>query len=275
MDTFDWQEYINNNSDLKEAGIDNELDAMRHFLNHGISEKRYYGDAFLSSKIVPALKPPNVDANVSIVLGCKNRERMLNISIHSWLYYPEVKEIIITDWSSDNPIGYLEKIDPRIKVIRVEGEQYYNASTPVNMAIKEATNPIIMKLDVDYVINPYGNFYDLINITEDEFISGNHKDTDMDNDLNFVKGMNGFLCVYKEHIETLGYYDESVENYGVEDCDMFKRLVKHGLKRKTLRFNSYNIPIYHNPHNDFYRTEHFKEKDTLFNHRKYGDIEIN
>ena len=96
---------------------------------------------------------------------------MLNISIHSWLYYPEVKEIIITDWSSDNPIGYLEKIDPRIKVIRVEGEQYYNASTPVNMAIKKATNPIIMKLDVDYVINPYGNFYDLINITKDDFIS--------------------------------------------------------------------------------------------------------
>ncbi len=81
--------------------------------------------------------------------------------------------------------------------------------------------------------------------------------------------------VYKEHIEAVGYYDESVENYGVEDCDMFKRLVQHGLKRKTLRFNSYNIPIYHNPHNDFYRTENFKEKDTLFNHRKYGDIEIN
>ena len=53
---------------------------------------------------------------------------------------------------------------PRIKVIRIEGQQYYNASTPVNMAIKKATNPIIMKLDVDYVINPYGNSYDLINI---------------------------------------------------------------------------------------------------------------
>ncbi len=187
MDTFDWQEYINNNSDLKEAGIDNELDAMRHFLNHGISEKRYYGDAFLSSKIIPALKPPNVDANVSIVLGCKNRERMLNISIHSWLYYPEVKEIIITDWSSDNPISYLEKIDPRIKVIRVEGEQYYNASTPVNMAIKKATNPIIMKLDVDYVrisrsdistrklsFISYDNYLQAYKPTDDTNNSGNY-----------------------------------------------------------------------------------------------------
>ncbi|MAR21392.1 MAG: hypothetical protein CMD25_05370 [Flavobacteriales bacterium] len=273
MNQFDWQEYLKSNPDLTEAGIDNELEAMRHYLNHGISEKRYYGDSFLSSQIIP-VKPPNLNNDVSIVVGCKNREKMINISIHSWLYYPEIKEIIITDWSSDNPITYLEKIDPRIKVIRIEGQEYYNASTPVNIAIKKASNPVILKLDVDYIINPYGNFYDLINVTENEYICGNHKDTYIDNDLNFVKGMNGFLCVYKEHIESVGYYDESIENYGVEDCDMFKRLYDLGLERKTLKFNSYNIPIYHNPHNDFFRTENFEEKDAMFNHRKYGDINI-
>ena len=274
MKTFDWQEYLASNPDLTEAGIDNELDAMRHFLNHGISEQRYYGDAFLSYKTTKIAKPNNIKDDVSIVVGCKNREKMLDVSIRSWLYYPEIKEIIITDWSSDNPINYLEKIDPRIKVIRVDGQQYYNASTPVNIAIKKATSPIIMKLDTDYIINPYGNFYDLISINHNEFITGNHEDTIIDNDLNFVKGMNGYLCVYKEHIESVGYYDENIENYGVEDCDMFSRLCQLGLRRKTLQFNPCNISIYHNPHNGYHRTKNFKEKDWVYNSKKYGDIHV-
>lgn len=48
---FNWQRYIELNTDLIEAGIDNELDAMKHFLNHGIVENRRYGSAFISSKI--------------------------------------------------------------------------------------------------------------------------------------------------------------------------------------------------------------------------------
>ena len=64
---------------------------MRHFLNHGISEQRYYGDAFLSSKTTK-IKTSNIKDDVSIVLGCKNRQKMLDISIHSWLYYPEIKD---------------------------------------------------------------------------------------------------------------------------------------------------------------------------------------
>jgi len=198
---------------------------------------------------------------VSIVLGCMNREKMLKISIHSWLYYDEIKEIIITDWSSHNSIKYLEKIDPRIKVIRVEGKEFYNASTPVNIAIKEAKYPIILKLDTDYVINPYANFHELIDIYENEFICGNWKKSHLDNNMGFVKGTNGFLCAFKKDIEKVGYYDETIENYGREDCQMFERLQEMGLSRKELKFVPENIPIYHNPHGDYYRSQNFKEKD--------------
>lgn len=224
----------------------------------------------------PYYKPPEVflDRDISVVLGCMNRGKMLNISIHSWLPYNQIKEIIITDWSSDTPINYLEKIDPRIKVIRIEGKENYNASTPVNIAIKEAKNDIILKLDVDYIINPYGNFDDLIDIKEDEYICGNWKNWYEDNDLGFVRGMNGLLCVYKKHIETVGYYDESIENYGLEDCDMFKRLLEIGLNRRTLKFRKNNIPIYHNPHSAFYRTENFEQKDVNYNQIKFGDINL-
>lgn len=222
----------------------------------------------------PYFKPTSeyLDKKVSVVLGCKNREDILNISIHSWIKHEPIKEIIITDWSSDKSIKYLESISPKIKVIRIDNKQYYNASTPVNIAIKQAQHPIILKLDVDYIINPYGNFNDLIDITEDEFISGNWKDSQLDNHLGFVKGANGFLCVYKKHIENVGYYDESIENYGVEDCQMFKKLISAGLKRKILKFKKNNIPLYHNPHSDYFRTENFEQKDVLYNHNTYGAV---
>ena len=48
---FNWQRYIELNTDLIEAGIDNECSAMQHYLNHGIDENRRYGSAFLLSKI--------------------------------------------------------------------------------------------------------------------------------------------------------------------------------------------------------------------------------
>jgi len=79
--------------------------------------------------------------------------------------------------------------------------------------------------------------------------------------MGFVKGTNGFLCAFKKDIEKVGYYDETIENYGREDCQMFERLQEMGLSRKELKFVPENIPIYHNPHGDYYRSQNFKEKD--------------
>jgi hypothetical protein len=260
-----YQPYCKNNS------IDDRLRLFFHYFYYGSNKKKNKNDLTRMH-----YKPASIylDRQVSVVLGCMNREDMLNISIHSWIKHDPIKEIIITDWSSDKSIKHLENISPKIKVIRVEGNEYYNASTPVNIAIKAAKYPIILKLDVDYIINPYGNFNDLINISEDDFICGNWKDKDIDNDLGFVRGTNGFLCVYKKHIETVGYYDQSIENYGIEDCQMFQKLLDIGLKRKTLSFTPYNIPIYHNPHSNFYRTENFEQKDVLYNSNIYNPIQF-
>lgn len=262
-EVFYSKEYPETKNFYKTYCLNNNIDDKHrlyfHYYNYGINRKKNENDLYY--------KPPSIylDRQVSVVLGCMNREDMLNISIRSWIKHDPIKEIIVTDWSSDKSIKHLENISPKIKVIRVDGNEYYNASTPVNIAIKEAKCPIILKLDVDYIINPYANFNDLIDISEDEFISGNWRDKDLDNDLGFIKGTNGFLCVYKKHIETVGYYDESIENYGIEDCQMFKRLLDIGLKRKTLSFTDNNISIYHNPHSHYYRVENFEQKDVAAN----------
>ena len=241
-----------------DAGIDERKRLYFHYFTHGkeVMCSKNASEHYYSFRI-----PPPTHADVSVVLGCMNREKMLNISIRSWLYHPEIKEIIITDWSSKNDISYFAQTDPRVKIIRVEDKQYYNASTPVNMAIKQASCNTILKLDVDYIINPYARFGDLIDIEDNEFITGDWSDKDIDNNLGFVKGANGFLCVRKKHLEAVGYYNEDIENYGREDCEMFEKLINYGLQRKTLKFDPENLPLYHNPHSDFFRSENFEEKD--------------
>ena len=97
------------------------------------------------------------DPKVSIITACKNRVNALKVSIASWIQYDEIKEIIIVDWSSDEPINYLTELDPRIKVVRVEGEEYFNQPQPLNLAASIATGEYIFKLDGDHMFNPYDN----------------------------------------------------------------------------------------------------------------------
>ena len=42
MDSFDWQTYINNYEDLRNAGINTKQKAWMHWINHGIKEGRVY-----------------------------------------------------------------------------------------------------------------------------------------------------------------------------------------------------------------------------------------
>lgn len=256
-------------------GIDDRHRLFFHWYYHGEVEKTYknikeWQEAEGCIENYDSIK----EKQISVVVGCKNRSDILDISIHSWIKHDPIKEIIITDWSSNKSIKYLEKISPKIKIIRIENEKYYNASTPVNIAIKKTKYPVILKLDVDYIINPYENFNSLIDISENEFLSGYTESGKLDNNLGFVKGTTGFLCVYKKHIEKVGYYNESIENYGIEDIDMFQRLEDIGLKRKILKFNKNKISIYHNPHDDNTRVENFKDKNAQCNIEMLKNINL-
>ena len=110
--------------------------------------------------------------NVSLITACKNRYNPLLISLQSWLLFDEVKEIIIVDWSSDEPLSHLTELDPRIKVITVPNKKYFNQPQPLNLAASIATGDSIMKFDIDYIINPYYNFFKAYPIDEHTFVSG-------------------------------------------------------------------------------------------------------
>jgi len=221
--------------------------------------------------------------NVSVICACKNRYDALRISLNSWLAFDEIKEFIIVDWSSDEPINHLTKIDKRIKIVRVNDEKYFNQPQPLNLAASIATGDYILKLDCDYMINPYFPFFDFYKIDENSFLCGQdsyvcnheHWNEDLKGYVVNLHGMDvgelmkyshtysplfkyltGLCFVSRENFWKVGGYDERMgKYYAYEDDQMTKRLTILGLECKKLVHN-YNI--IHIPHPDSKRYENFE-----------------
>ena len=221
--------------------------------------------------------------NVSLITACKNRYNPLLISLQSWLLFDEVKEIIIVDWSSDEPLSHLTELDPRIKVITVPNKKYFNQPQPLNLAASIATGDSIMKFDIDYIINPYYNFFKAYPIDENTFVSGkpNYQSPEyLKNGVSMVDfgGMNfdqiyeycniyspyyksliGLLHITRENFFKCGGYNEDLgEYYGFEDEELQNRLESLGLNHTKL---NYDHNLIHIPHPDSKRTEHFVGTD--------------
>ena len=130
--------------------------------------------------------------NVSLICACKNRFDALRVSLNSWLAFDQIKEIIIVDWSSEESISHLRNLDERIKIVEVPNQQYFNQPQPLNLAASIASGDYILKVDSDYIINPYYDFFDKYTPGDGEFLSG------------------------KSSYDPPEYYDEESQTYNVQ-----------------------------------------------------------
>lgn len=206
--------------------------------------------------------------SVSIICACKNRIKPLTISISSWLLFDEVKEIIVTDWNSDDSIEHLTGLDPRITIVRVNGEEFFNQPQPLNLASKFATQKNILKLDCDHILNPYYNFFDIHkSIDSNNFVAGvfrNLSDNGIDS-TEFIYPLFGLLYVDRERFNHVGGFNEEMgKYYSVEDNELSIRLRSLGMKLNPIDLNSFCI--FHIPHSDYVRVENFEgfKKDNHF-----------
>lgn len=220
--------------------------------------------------------------SISAICACKNRSHALHISLGSWLNLKEITEIIIVDWSSDEPLDYLTSLDSRIKIIRVSDREYFNQPQPLNLAASIATGDYILKLDTDYVINPYHNFIENYFPGQDSFTSGVHdfkspeyydertgtymidKLSMSDEELKeyfdsyspYFKYLTGLLFISRENFKKVGGYNENLTKcYAYEDYELLDRLRLLGLKENKLKVD---YSIIHLPHSDKKRTENFE-----------------
>ena len=231
--------------------------------------------------------------NVSIICSCKNRSEALKINLLSWLNYKEIKEVIIVDWSSDESIEYLLDYDYRVKLIVVPGQEYFNQPQPLNLALSQATGDYILKLDTDYLLNPYFSFFDFYDQLDDtNYICGRYKNaiseetfyekhittgnglcgtewTHEDNHkyvksyLPIYKYLFGLLFITRKNLLEIGGYNEVLNKYyAYEDDEICDRLELFGLTQIKI---DYDDTLIHLPHSDRKRIENFegisKEKE--------------
>lgn len=220
--------------------------------------------------------------NISLICACKNRYKPLRVSLTSWLLYDEIKEIIIVDWDSDESINYLSEIDDRIKIVTVSEQKYFNQPQPLNIAASLATQEYILKVDCDYILNPYHNFFENYSVDQNSFVSGHHdhespeyidpetglsmfdKSNMSTDDLltyvnsysHFFKYLTGMLLVSRENFIKIGGYNENFgKYYAFEDDEICDRLKLLGLEQQKIKYD-YNL--IHIPHPDKKRFENFE-----------------
>ena len=256
-------------------------------------ENYLIGNNFRLDQFIPAPNHPYEEGDwicvrtketqrISLICACKNRYNALRIALNSWLAFDQIHEIIIVDWDSDKSISHLSKLDDRIKIIEVKNKQYFNQPQPLNLAASIATGNYILKVDCDYIINPYYNFFDAYPVDNQSFVSGksNYQAPEyysesyggyvidmhqmkpeeiVDYTVSYspyFKFLIGLLLISKENFFKCGGYNENLSKcYAFEDEEFYERLKLMGLKETRLRHDYHTI---HLPHPDKKRTEHFE-----------------
>lgn len=220
--------------------------------------------------------------SITAICACKNRNHALRVSLSSWLNFKEINEIIVVDWSSDEDLQEFLSFDERVKIIRVNDKQYFNQPQPLNLAISLASGDRILKLDTDYVMNPYYNFFETYTIDDNSFVSGKipyespevwseelqcytinkseMSHSELSNYYNtynvYYKYLTGLLYITKQNLLKVGGYNENLgKYYAFEDDEIFQRLELLGLDHKKLY---YDHRLHHMPHPDSKRTENFE-----------------
>lgn len=192
----------------------------------------------------------------SVICYCKNRESNLRISLTSWIFFEEIKEITIIDANSDTPLNDLIRswfTDQRIKVVRTLED--ITLAEGFNLAIRCSSYDKILKLDTDYVLCPLYPFFELNILEPGYFLAGDWQKARSQNELY----LSGFLYAYKADLLNVNGYAEIIKTYGWDDSDIQERLEKSGLKKADINLDS----IIHISHPDFLRLTRGNGKDTL------------
>lgn len=152
-----------------------------------------------------------------------NREDNLRRALLSWLAIPEIKQIIIIDWSSHESIAekFHEIQDERILYVRVEGEKYWKLTLAFNLGLQYVKYTRLVKLDADIMLKK--DFFDAHILRDNFFFRGYNSKARDENE----RKLNGFLYCYSVDFININGYNEHLHNrYGRDDDDVYLRLMQ-------------------------------------------------
>ncbi|MCC5989163.1 MAG: glycosyltransferase [Pararhodobacter sp.] len=185
---------------------------------------------------------------ISVVTCAMNRSENLLRALPSWLQQSAVSEVVIVDWSSDEPVrealAAKAVSDPRIKVVRVNGAPRWILSCAFNAGFRAATFDTILKVDADIVLSE--DFLSRNGVpAQDSFIAGNWRTVDEGQ-----AHVNGFFFASRAALARVGGFNEFITTYGWDDDDLYARLEAAGFQRNDVAPET----IHHLPHSDDERT---------------------
>lgn len=181
----------------------------------------------------PPFLPPRLDPEavvrpgISLVTACRNRNDNLAKVLPGWLAL-DLAEIVVVDWSSDIPVAQtLEGAgirDPRIRVLRVEGEDRWVLSYAFNAGFRVAAHEIILKADADIALSP--DFLDRNRLSSGEVVVGNWRRAGAGQQY-----VNGFFVIHRADLARVNGFNEYITTYGWDDDDLYDRLREAGIRR--------------------------------------------
>jgi hypothetical protein len=157
--------------------------------------------------------------NLSIVTVCMNRRAHLLATaerVSAWRHHGEH---VIVDWSSGEPLRREElPSDPRVRLLRVEGEGRWNLCRAYNFAVSQSVGEWVLKLDADAwpteAFDPQWEGLRLESGAVCAFGSG-------------PEGRKGQFLIERSLYEAVGGFNELLVGYGFDDKDLLARLLQH------------------------------------------------
>lgn len=164
---------------------------------------------------------------ISLVTACMNRDGHLRQTLPQWLALPGIAEVVIVDWSNRTPLRDLRMVDPRVRVIRAEGEARWILSYAYNLGLSQTRHDTILKCDADCV--PTAEVTSLLP-TEKAFYAGYWKTGAACG----KPSVNGQCLFSRKQFEQVNGYSEVIRMYGRDDEDFYDRLIKAGYGRREI-----------------------------------------
>ena len=196
-------------------------------------------DVVPGNELFPPVAVPTTNLNgeplgdgITMYVHLMNRNENVQKNLGNWLQQ-RFDELILLDWSSSDPVAEIPGVfdDPRVRVVRVDGQTKFIRTLAQNLASRMARNRRIFKCDSDVEFK--GDFFAAHPLKAGEFWVGDwHHARD-----NNERHLHGETYYYIQDFLAVSGYDERIKSYGHDDTNLKDRMVPSGLGKKVFDYD--------------------------------------